>query len=120
MDEKERKGIIDSLYPVGGERWIKVKYLDQEKSMKSLSWNSSSPEPTENDRKRGFQMMAIGVKDEYIPQISALVDLKDDVIGKLSRVMELNNPLLSDINYIFREKIEELKSRVIMVEAPKI
>jgi hypothetical protein len=38
------------------------------------------------DEERCFDIISIGIKDEYIPQVSAMMDLKDDVLNYVANL----------------------------------
>lgn len=102
----EKDDIFDTLYPIGKERWIKVLIHDRDKAMKDLRWTSGK----EVDN-RGYTLTAIATRDEYIPQISAIQDLEDTLNSFLIHLLpeyEMNT-----VHSIFKQKKEELKSKVI-------
>lgn len=105
MNEKERDEFLDSMYPVGKERWVKVKYLDRDKCMQVFRW------PDDKVDEQGYLITALGVRDEYTPQIAALVDLQADVIAYLSHV--LSESELHIVNELFRQRMDEVKSHTI-------
>lgn len=67
MNKEELKKMINTMYPEGQERWLKVKYLDSEKCVSSIRF--------ENDLDLGFEFTAIGTVAQYTPQVSALEEL---------------------------------------------
>lgn len=71
MDEKERNEFFNSLYPEGEERWLKVRYTDNEKCRKNIRF--------ENGLDLGFEFTAIGTVEQYIPQVSALAEIKEEI-----------------------------------------
>jgi len=118
MEAQERKDLFDSLWPVGKERWFKVLIVDQEKCMKNLPW-------VEDTERLGFEVKSITVRDEFQPQVSALMDVKDDVVSLLSRYIETArfvddtntantlNGINDIIRDIFKSKITEVNNRTI-------
>ena len=118
MDENEKQGIFDSLYPVGKERWFKVKILDQEKSMKNLPWVSDM-------ERLGFEVTSITCRDEFQPQVTALMDLKDEILSHLFSCQEsarsTNNEysvheyqmLINTFRESFNSKMKEINDRTI-------
>ena len=110
--KKEIQSIMDSLYPVGKERWIKVKYLDQEKAMENIRMRSMSVNDIrEEDRALGFVVTAMGIMDEYNPQVSALMDIRGELVGGLMHIMEPSQ--IEMIDGLFIQKIKELKDNTI-------
>jgi len=105
--DEESKSLIESLYPVGKERWIKVKFRDFKKSMKAFSIRETEEEIIE----KGYETRAIGVRDDYTPQISALQDIKDELVSMfLGRLYDYE---LTSIAEIINSKKQDLKERLI-------
>lgn len=108
MNNNEANDILESLFPVGQERWIKVKYLDLKKCINAF--HPYAKESREKDL--GYETTAIGVRDDYTPQVSALMDIRDDITTLL-----LNNGvegyILDSVRNILKNKIEEVKERTI-------
>lgn len=71
MNKQELKEMINTMYPEGEERWLKVKYLDSEKCLKSIRFN--------NKLDLGFEFTAIGTVAQYTPQVSALEELRSEL-----------------------------------------
>ena len=110
MNKEEQQGIIDSLYPLGKERWYKIEILDQKKCMKNLRWHGMDdhPNPTED---LGNSVNAIGIRPEYVPQLSTLMDIQDKVLGIV--VGTRDDYLIERVVNVFKEEVESLKERVI-------
>lgn len=102
MSDEEAEDFKNSIYPVGKERWIKVKFIDRDKSMKAFRWKNG-----EEHDSQGYAVTAIGLRDEYMPQISALMSLSDEVGAHLLRILDTEE--VKDIITMFSNKIEELK-----------
>jgi hypothetical protein len=66
---------IKQLYPEGEERWIKVKYTDANKAIKSIRFNENGY----SNENLGFEVVSIGCRDEYMPQVEALIELKAEI-----------------------------------------
>lgn len=125
MDAQERQNLFDSLYPVGEERWFKVLIVDQEKCMKNLPW-------VEDTERLGFDVKSITIRDEFQPQVSALMDVKDDVMTLLSQQQEsarwsndtnmINTLefLMDNVRDIFKNKMTEINSRTIKTVTPEL
>lgn len=111
MDSSDHNDFLDSLFPIGEERWVKVKYLDRTKCIRAFNVGPNRDRIKEISDETGFECTAIGIRPEHTPQISALMDLKEDIISKLSYVLEEYD--LMELNRMFKEKIEELKERTI-------
>ncbi len=115
MDAKERQDMIDSLYPVGQERWIKIKFHDQDKAMKAFRWYG-----TENDQSRkfieehGYELTALSFREEYKPQMAAILDLKEEIIGSFYSTIQTEH--LERINNLFKHKLEELQRNIIQTK----
>lgn len=106
MTEEEARELRDSIYPVGKERWIKVRILNQDKTMNSLRWNDKNAEEL------GYEVTAITLLDEHIPQISALMGVKDRISGMLYGRVEQS--VISAIRYDIDGAIDSLKARAIV------
>lgn len=107
MNEENHRDLLKDLFPIGKERWLKVKYKDLEWCIKNIRLNKDhSPIP-------GFDVVAVGVLDEYTPQISAIMDLKAEVIGFLYGNPNMPQDMLEHINGLFIRKMDELKAHVI-------
>jgi len=115
MENSEAKAIIDSLYPVDQPRWFNIIITNQDKAMKNLPWLDKDD--------LGFKVQAIACRDEFEPQVTALVDLKDDIISELInlRLMyqyditgsTIINDLLYNIKRKFNDKIKDINSKTI-------
>jgi hypothetical protein len=106
MDKlKQAQQILDSMFPVGKERWVKVKYIDQEKSMETLNLFNSTPE---QDAARGFSVQAISCLDEHEPQVAALFELKGNLMSILDGAVDeyYMNEVIAAIQY----KMDEIKT----------
>lgn len=112
MTDQEAKEVMDGLFPVGKERWVKVKYLNQDKCKKVFRWSSEGEEFNDS----GYVVTALSLRDEYQPQVSALMDLSDEVCGHLLRMLDTDE--VKEVQRLFRNKIEELKQRII-IESPQ-
>lgn len=102
---------IKDLYGEGKERWFKVKILDYEKALNNLKMYINGNKEAEEER--GFELLSIGIKDEYVPQVSAIMDLKDEVLNYVLN-LGLGDYTYQQINDIFKSKIDEVKSRTIV------
>jgi len=76
MTEQDNDDWLKAFYPLNKERWIRVKYTDPKKAMKVIRFNSAH---FTNDPELGFEVTTIGVRDDYTPQIEALLSLKKDM-----------------------------------------
>jgi len=99
---KQHEEIMDALFPIGKARWIKVVFEDRNKCIKAFSMY---------DKTDGYTIEAIGVQDEYIPQIQAIEDLWTLIYYKLAE--KLSDLELKDMRDVFFRKSEELKESVI-------
>lgn len=118
MDENERKDIMDSLWPIGKERWFKIRVIDQEKSMKNLPWNADT-------ERLGFEVTAITCRDEFQSQVIGLMDMKDEILSHLFQCQEsarwVNDTnmihqydmLINTYREMFNAKMSEINSRTI-------
>ena len=106
--DKELEGFLYSVYPKGEERWIKVKYVDPDKAMKTIRLNS----PHFNNKDSGFEITSIGIREEHLPQVEALLELKVE----LSRDMTFYQfpAALDSANAHIDRKIEELLDKVLI------
>lgn len=116
----DSQSILESLFPVGQERWVKVKYLDLDKAIKAFRLNNGNMAKG-HEEELGYEVTAIGIRDEYTPQVSALMDIKEDIIGAITSLGYNLGPenqwmaerLHETINGMLKNKIEELKERTI-------
>ena len=108
MSPEEIEDMKNSLFPVGKERWIKVLFKDRDKCMKAFKWSSNG---YQHD---GYEVTAIGVRDEYVPQVQAISDLQDDLMGMLY-TSNIEPYQLKQIEDLFKMRKEELKNRVIEI-----
>jgi hypothetical protein len=69
MDKEEHKGILESLYPIGKERWIKVKFTD-------LKWCIKNLRLGRKNNNLGFEITALSVMEEHQPQVNAILEFK--------------------------------------------
>jgi hypothetical protein len=103
----EHDDLLKDLFPVGEERWVKVKYLDFEKALKTFYVGPNNEKSEQLSKDLGFETRAIGIRPEYEPQISAIMDLKEDIVSRLSFILEERQ--IEQINQIFKLKIDESK-----------
>ena len=103
MDNHEE--IIKQLYPIGEERWLKVKYLNPELVWKSIRFDN--PEVTA----MGFEFTAIGTVEGYMPQVEALVELK----AEMDRDFNLTS-YSHHIQEHLDRKIQEVLSKVLITK----
>ena len=97
---------LTQLFPQDAERWIKVKYTDPEKAMGVIRLNS----PTFSNDHNGIEVVAIGVRDDYTPQIEALVELKAD----LQRDYAVDPTSKDHFNSMIDYKISEVINKVLI------
>ena len=107
----ENYDYIKDIYGEGKERWFKIKILNYEKALNNLKMYINGNKEAEEER--GFEILSIGIRDEYVPQVSAMMDLKDEVLNYVSN-LGLGDYTYEQINGIFKSKIEEVKSRTIV------
>ena len=110
MDDKEKQQWMDSLYPVGKERWVKLKYLDQKKAMQHIRIRQGDP-VNEVEEAQGFVVTAMGFLDEFNPQVAAIMDLRGHIVGQL--LGTLDQYTADQIDSIFLAKIAEIKNNTI-------
>lgn len=114
MTDQESNDLLNTIFPVGKERWIRVKYLDRKKCIDSFRLGHHTEESLAHAKEVGYEVTAIGVRDEYKPQFSAIMDLKTDVIAALSRFFRPDEDhMLDQVNEIFKNKLDELKPLLI-------
>jgi len=115
MTDEEREDIINSLFPVGKERWIKILYLDRDKCMEAFRmYGNDHAKNAELHKEQGYEVTALGTQDEYLPQISAILDIKEQIIGLLYGVLQDHQ--LTIVNNVFKSKTDELRQRTITTE----
>lgn len=90
--------LLNQVFPEGEERWIKVKYTNPKVAMKVLRLST----PHFDSTKFGFETVSLGLREEYMPQVEALVELKAELTS---------NPKL--INYEVMEVLQEHLDRKI-------
>lgn len=114
MSDREREDLFNSLFPVGEERWIKLKYLDRDKCIAKFRVGNHTEQSVAHAKELGYEVIAIGVRPEYEPQVSALMDVRDKVVGMvLDMVDNSGDYRLMEIRQIFKDKIEEINERTI-------
>ena len=113
MKPENHRALLEDLFPVGQERWIKVRYTDFDWCVKNLRLQGK--DKPEDAQKLGFEVMAIGVRDEFVPQVTALMDVRDEVIGALVN-RGADEYMLSNVRNQFADKIEEIKERTVVKE----
>lgn len=116
MSDKEKgDDLLDQLFPVGGERWIKVKYHDKEKSIKAFTWRNDQKENERLIAEKGYETLSIGVKPEFEPQVSAIMDLQDEVLQIVLGMVnyDTDNYNLNTIREVFKDKIKEVSERCV-------
>lgn len=116
MEDQEKEDLFDSLFPVGEERWVKLKYLNRDKCVDTFRLGQHTEQSKERNEENGFEVTAIGCRDEYVPQVSALMDVRDEVINALY-VLEMDGSgyshLLDSVRVAFKAKIDEVSQRTI-------
>lgn len=79
---------------------------------------------TEEDKNLGFEVTAIGVMDEYNPQITALMELRGDISNTLRNSADFDGKLppvediVANIDSVIFNKIQELKQNSIRYAEP--
>lgn len=117
---ESHKEMLKSLYPVGKERWIKVLYKDFDWCVENLFIaNANVQDRLKEGIKNplGFEVTSIGVRDDFIPQVSVVLELKDEIIGRLHG--QVDSDFLSLINEVFNVKLEELKDKTTITKMPE-
>jgi hypothetical protein len=112
MNSREAEDLFDSIFPIGEERWVKLKYLDRDKCIKTFRLGQHTENSKKHAENAGYEVTAIGIKPEYTPQVSALMDVRDAVVQQLNNVVE--NYHVDSIRNIFKMKIDEITERTIM------
>lgn len=103
----DTENLLDSIFPVGKERWIKVRIKDRDICIKTFALNFHG-----SDKYEGYEITSIGLRDEYIPQISAIRDIEESILPILFGC-DLPDYLTKQIQEIFTQKKEELKQLTI-------
>lgn len=107
MDANEHTDLINSLFPIGEERWLKVKYTDLDWCKKNLRLGRTvQPDPP-----LGFELLSITVRPDYEPQVSALLEIKDVVASQL--VHTVPDYVIENIKALIDQKIREINKQTI-------
>ncbi len=112
QEQCDHDELIDALFPIGKERWLRIEYLDKPKCLKAffMPMNNDAAKPIAQEK--GYRVTAIGVRDEYVPQIGAIIDLKkNDILGLLHN--NIPDHLLSAISQKFKDATDEIKRNTI-------
>lgn len=117
MDDKEKQEWMDSLFPVNGERWIKIQFVDQEKSFKAFFMPMNDEKCAPYVEERGYRTTALTFREEYTPQVAALMDLKSDLFGFLHG--QVDEWVVEQVNSIINKRMDELKRHLIVTEVPE-
>lgn len=122
-DQNKEESPIDGMFPEGEERWIKVKYKDSKKAQNhivSLYRDQSLMEEL------GIEVTAIGIRDEYTPQTSAMTDIKLDIANQIHLLMQSGTidpralpEIIETVNSCINYRIEEIKSKTIETGSPQ-
>lgn len=105
--DQESENLLNQIFPVGKERWVKVLVKDRDICLKTFRMFAQPGE--ENP---GYTIQAIGLKDEYVPQVSAIADIEDDILPIL--LEHLPEHAMDAVMLIFKSKKQEIKERVIL------
>lgn len=116
--EEEVQQWMDTLFPVNGERWVRIKIMDQDKAAKVMWMPMDEKNAAPYIEKYGFFTTALSFRDEYTPQIAALFDLKTDIIGELYG--QVPDYILQNIKHKIDARMEDLKRHTIKTEIPEI
>ena len=83
MTNEEIKEIIDSLYPIGRDRWFKIRILDQEKCSNALrlSYNEKT------DINQGYSVREISLQGKN-PDIRELQDVRDTFVEAFDEIIK--------------------------------
>lgn len=104
MLAEEHKEFMKGLYPEGEERWLKVRYLDYEKCIKSIRFDNGLKDSL------GFEFTAIGTTELYVPQINELVDLKknirNEILGEVVYRSGIDIPTTDAIMLVVENEID--------------
>lgn len=100
---------LKQLFPEGEQRWIKVKFTDPEKAMQNIRFNSNGF----NNDNLGIEVISIGLREEYMPQVEALLELK----AEIGRDMNFyDSAALDSVNAHIDRKIEEVLTKVLLTK----
>lgn len=113
MTDSEAQDLFDSIFPIGEERWVKLKYLDQKKCIKTFRVGQSNDKSIKQSEKQGFEVTAIGIRDEFKPQVNAIMDIRDDIMPIIDSMVDYDDYRIHEIKEIFKEKIKEISKRTI-------
>jgi len=94
---------LQQIFPQGKERWIKVLYTNPEEAMKHIRLDTNGS----FDNKLGFEVLSIGVIDEFTPQIEALAKLKSKLESDY-RLWSLSPDLMDVLRLHIDDSIQEL------------
>lgn len=73
----QQDDLIGQFFPEGEERWIKVKYHNSNRASSVLRFDN--PDLKYSKEQLGFEITVIGIREEYMPQVEALLELKKEV-----------------------------------------
>lgn len=104
MEKEEADSLLNSIYPEGKERWMRVLIHNRNECVKIFRYGVAN---------ENYEITAVGVKDEHVPQVSAIADIEDDVMILLVAA-DVSEGILNDIRSVFRTKKEELKGQTIL------
>lgn len=104
--DQDHEDLLNSIYPVGKERWIKILIKDRKICLDTFRLSQN------DDRYPGYAVQSIGIRDEYVPQIAAIADIEDEITPIL--LQNLPDYLADNIAAIFKKHKDALKERVIV------
>lgn len=79
MSPEEAEDLMDSIFPIGEERWVKLKYFDRKKVMEKFKLSPPNKESLAKFiKEHGYEVTAIGMRPEYEPQAFQLLELKKE------------------------------------------
>ena len=82
MTKEEVDNLLDVIFPVGEERWVKLKYYDRDKCIDALRLSPPNEETKkEFIEKYGYEVTALGVRPENEPILQMMAELKQTLIS---------------------------------------
>jgi hypothetical protein len=108
MNKEEIDNLLKSIFPIGEERWVKIKYHNQEKCIKSF--RLSPPNKQELDKfinEYGYEVTALGIRPESESQLERIIEIREELLNVAS--FELNSSITSEkIHEVFNNFISKI------------
>jgi len=100
MTPEYAKEIVDSFFPIGKPRWLRIIFLDQDKCINALRLSFDDA----RDAERGYSVCEHQGVDEFIPMVDALNNVRKSLMIALPEHFSLIDSVVGEEIKLFLDK----------------